>query len=196
MFLCRKNTGLSRRSGELTTERADHINSYGGNCYGNERDVVEIFNVEEEVGCSEEDLARQLGISRDAVKEAIDTYAVTVTSSMSGNQGCRLSTESDVLTSLNSRTLELFFLDITVLPEVTSTNALLRERLSSGEGTALRRGRRRASAMDKLLFARRHGVYEPVVASRRPLRRACREDHIAAVATCEAIEAVSGSCRD
>ncbi len=165
--------------------------------------LLKFLTSKKEVGCSEEDLARQLGISRDAVKEAIDTlrsdgYIVDV----GENQGCRLSTESDVLTSWGIREhlpSSCSFFDITVLPEVTSTNALLREEAVFGakEGTVLAARAQTAGVgrMGRSFYSPDDtGVYLSLLLRPDALsaERAVKITTIAAVATCEAIEAVSG----
>ena len=152
---------------------------------------------------SGEELARKLSLSRTAVWKAVKSlqsegYAIDAVT----NKGYRLSIRTDILSAQGIRKylrLELMDLDITVLPTVSSTNALVRERANSGgsEGCIIlangqtagrgRQGRSFFSPQDT-------GIYMSLLLrpGRESARKAVRITTMAAAAACEAIRAVSG----
>lgn len=165
--------------------------------------LIELFEADKGVYFSGEQIADGLGISRAAVwknikalqKEGYPIDAVT-------NKGYCLSEETDIL---SPQGIEKYLLndisrmDIMVLPVTTSTNAVLREKAMQGaqEGCILianeqtlgrgRRGRSFASPAGT-------GIYMSILLrpSQMKAEQAVRITTMAAVAVCEAIEAVSG----
>lgn len=162
----------------------------------------ELLESNKDVFFSGEEIAGRLGVSRNAVWKAVkalqaDGYPIEAVP----NRGYRLAAESDVLSESGIRrylTGEAKNLSLNVYPCVTSTNNVLRELASGGapEGTAVvaarqsggrgRKGRSFFSPEDT-------GVYvslllKPNIAP----EDATLITTTAAVAVCEAVEALSG----
>lgn len=164
--------------------------------------ILNLFESNKGVYFSGEELAQALCVSRAAVWKAVDKlrsegYSISAVT----NKGYCLSENTDILSPqgigkyLNQSLLPL---ELTVLPSVDSTNALLREKANAGacEGLTIvsnqqsagrgRRGRQFFSPKET-------GVYFSILL--RPTRYSPRESvqitTMAAAAMCEAIEEVS-----
>lgn len=152
---------------------------------------------------SGEEIARTLGVSRAAVWKAVKTlrqegYAIDAVT----NKGYCLSGETDILSPQGIRKyLKPAYqaMALTVLPAAGSTNALLREKANQGcpEGytvisNAQTEGRGRYGR--KFYSPGDTGIYMSILLRpvRYSARQAVRLTALAAVAMCEAIEAVSG----
>lgn len=152
---------------------------------------------------SGEEIARTLQVSRAAVWKAVnalreDGYTIDAAT----NKGYRLSPDSDILSPQGIRRFlkpEYRDLDLTVLPTVPSTNALVREKANQGcpEGCVIvaceqtagrgRYGRQFFSPVDS-------GVYLSLLlrpTAYSPQQATCLTA-AAAAAMCQAIEAVTG----
>ena len=152
---------------------------------------------------SGEEIARTLQVSRAAVWKAVnalreDGYTIDAAT----NKGYRLSPDSDILSPQGIRRFlkpEYRDLDLTVLPTVPSTNALVREKANQGcpEGCIIiaceqtdgrgRYGRQFFSPVDS-------GVYLSLLlrpTAYSPQQATCLTA-AAAAAMCQAIEAVTG----
>lgn len=152
---------------------------------------------------SGEELARTLQVSRAAVWKAVKTlrdqgYAIDAVT----NKGYRLSPETDILSAQGVRNYlkpEYRGLELTVLPAVSSTNALVREKANQGcpEGCVVIAGEQtagRGRCGRSFYSPGDTGVYLSLLL--RPTayspRQAVCLTAAAAVAMCQAIEAVSG----
>lgn len=165
--------------------------------------MLELFENNKGVYFSGEEIAEKMGVSRTAIWKAVkalqnEGYSIDAVQ----NKGYCLSENTDIL---SVQGIEKYLsddcagLDITVMPVVASTNTLCRERAEAGaaEGCCIiancqtggrgRRGRGFFSPADT-------GVYMSIVLrpDNCPARRAAGITTVAAVAVCEAIEAVSG----
>lgn len=152
---------------------------------------------------SGEEIARRLSISRAAVWKAVKAlrqagYPIDAAT----NRGYCLSQGSDILSPQGiGRYLHppCQGLELTVLPTVSSTNAWLREQAAQGapEGSAVIAGGQTAGRgrFGRSFFSPEEtGVYLSVLLrpSCSPLPQVTRLTALAAVALCQAIEAVSG----
>ena len=152
--------------------------------------------------CSGEQLAAELGISRAAVWKAVkrlrgEGFPIDALT----NRGYCLTACTDILSEQGIfRYLEpeCRMLDIQVLPEVGSTNVMLREKANAGspEGTVLATGMQTdgKGRLGRHFFSPANtGLYLSLLlrpAAMKP-EQAIRMTTIAAVAGCEAVEAVS-----
>lgn len=164
--------------------------------------ILELFEMNRGVYFSGEDIAGRLCVSRAAVWKAVkalqnDGYAIDAVT----NKGYCLSEKTDILSAQGIRKYlrpDIAGSDITVLPVVSSTNALVREKAATGaaEGCMILaneqtsgRGRLRRN----FFSPRDTGIYMSLLL--RPdhysADQAVRITTMAAVAMCEAIEAVS-----
>ena len=165
--------------------------------------LLELLESDRETHFSGEDIARRLCVSRAAVWKAVtalrqDGYAIDAVT----NRGYRLPGNTDILSAQGIRKYlkpEYRAMELSVLPTVVSTNSLIREKANQGfpEGYTVisneqtagrgRYGRRFYSPPDT-------GIYLSILL--RPVhydpRQAVRLTAVAAVAMCEAMEAVSG----
>lgn len=165
--------------------------------------LLGLFEANKGIYFSGEEIARTLCVSRAAVWKAVkalrqEGYAIDAVT----NKGYCLSEKTDILSPQGIRKyLKPAYqaMELTVLPAAGSTNALLREKANQGcpEGYTVlsneqtegrgRYGRTFYSPGDT-------GIYMSILL--RPLRysaqQAVRLTAVAAVAMCEAIEAVSG----
>lgn len=152
---------------------------------------------------SGEEIARQLEVSRTAVWKAVkalqaEGYEIDAIQ----NKGYSLAASSDVLSEPGIRRLldpRWETLKICVIPSVDSTNALLRERANAGapEGSVILAGtqtRGRGRLGRQFYSPADSGLYLSLLL--RPAgwspAQAVRVTTMAAVAACQAIEAVSG----
>lgn len=152
---------------------------------------------------SGEELAKRLDISRAAVWKAVEGlrgegYAIDAVT----NRGYCLSRDTDILSAQGVKKYlapQCPKLDITVLPLADSTNALARERAEAGEGEGLvimaieqRAGRGRLGR--SFYSPPGTGLYMSLLLRPKDYSagQAVRVTTAAAVAMCEAIEAVSG----
>lgn len=165
--------------------------------------LLELFEKNRGSYFSGEDIAQKLSVSRAAVWKAVkglqnEGYAIDAVT----NKGYCLSDHNDILSEQGIRKylrLELSRIDISVLTTVSSTNALVREKADSGKeegylviSNAQSAGRGR---LGRSFFSPQDmGVYMSLLL--RPenysAEQAVRITTMAAVAMCEAIEAVSG----
>ena len=152
---------------------------------------------------SGEEIARRLQVSRAAVWKAVNAlrasgYAIDAVT----NKGYRLSPDSDILSPQGIRKYlkpEYRSLELTVLPTVPSTNALLREKANQGcgEGCVVIADEQTAGRgrYGRSFFSPGEtGVYLSLLlrpAAYSPRQAVCLTA-AAAVAMCQAIEAVSG----
>ena len=152
---------------------------------------------------SGEEIARRLSVSRAAVWKAVkalrqEGYPIGAVT----NRGYCLSQGSDILSPQGIRKFlspACQRLELTVLPTVSSTNAWLREQAAQGapEGSAVIAGGQTAGRgrFGRSFFSPEEtGVYLSVLLrpSCAPLPQVTRLTALAAVALCQAIEAVSG----
>lgn len=174
----------------------------GGDEVRTKEKLLELLEANRGVYFSGEDIAQKLLISRTAVWKAVKTlqnegYAINAVT----NKGYCLSEQTDILSVQGIQKYlrsEIIGMDISVLPTASSTNALVREKANGGapEGYMVianeqtsgrgRLGREFFSPHDT-------GIYMSLLL--RPesysAEQAVRITTIAAVAMCEAIEAVS-----
>lgn len=170
---------------------------------GTKEELLTLFENNKGMYFSGEDIAEKLSVSRTAVWKAVeslrsDGYNIDAVR----NKGYSLSVETDILSEQGIRKyLETDCCDIVlnVLPSLSSTNTLVRERVAAGarEGYTVianhqtegrgRSGRSFYSPPDT-------GIYMSILL--RPegytAQQAVRLTTMAAVAACEAIETVSG----
>ena len=152
---------------------------------------------------SGEEIARILRVSRAAVWKAVkalrqEGYAIDAVT----NKGYCLSPETDILSAQGVGKYlkgEYRELEVQVLPTVPSTNALVRERANQGcpEGLTVIANTQTAGRgrMGRSFFSPPEtGLYLSLLLrpTRYEPRQAVRLTAVAAVAMCEAIEAVSG----
>lgn len=165
--------------------------------------LLELLEANKGIYFSGEEIARKLCLSRASVWKAVkalrqEGYAIDAVT----NRGYCLSEETDILSPQGIRKyLKPAYraMELTVLPAAPSTNTLLREKADQGypEGYTVisnaqtegrgRYGRRFYSPEDT-------GLYMSILLrpARYTARQAARLTALAAVAMCEAIEAVSG----
>ena len=170
---------------------------------GTKERLLELFEARKGGFLSGEEIAQALCVSRTAVWKAVNAlrqegYPIEAAT----NKGYCLSEKTDVLSQQGiRRSLKTAYqrLDLTVLPTAGSTNALIREMAGRGEPEGCvvvageqtagrgRRGRGFYSPKDT-------GVYMSLLLRPRhcAVSRATGFTSMAAVAMCEAIEAVSG----
>lgn len=150
---------------------------------------------------SGQQLAEKLGVSRTAVWKGVQSlreegYAITAVT----NRGYCLSENTDILSAQGIRKYlsnpSLF--DLTVLPVVTSTNLLLKEKADTGakQGTCIIAGRQtqgRGRRQRSFYSPADTGVYLSLLLrpKDRVLSQTVNITTMAAVAMCEAIERVS-----
>ncbi len=164
--------------------------------------LLELFEAGRGEYFSGEDIARRFSLSRTAVWKAVkalkeEGYAISAVT----NKGYCLSEQTDILSAQGIQKYlrpEIAGMDISVLPEAASTNTIVREMANAGRGEGFavlansqtagrgRFGRSFFSPEDT-------GVYMSLLL--RPenytAEQAVRITTMAAVAMCEAIEAVS-----
>ena len=165
--------------------------------------VLELFESNKGVYFSGEEIAQKLCVSRAAVWKAVknlreDGYQIDAVT----NRGYCLSVETDILSPQGIAKYldeECKNLDMTVLPVVSSTNTLVREKAGQGfpEGYTVisneqTEGRGRFGR--SFFSPEGTGVYMSILLrpSHYSAGQAVRITTMAAVAMCEAIEAVSG----
>lgn len=152
---------------------------------------------------SGEELARRLQVSRAAVWKAVnalrqDGYTIDAAT----NRGYRLSPDCDILSPQGIRRFlkpELKKLDLTVLPTVSSTNALVREKANQGcaEGCviiACEQTAGRGRYTRQFFSPADTGIYLSLLlrpAAYSPRQATCLTA-AAAAAMCQAIEAMTG----
>ncbi len=165
--------------------------------------LLELFESDRDVYLSGEDIAQKLSVSRAAVWKAVkalqnDGYSIDAVT----NKGYCLSAQTDVLSAqgITKRLRsEIADMEISVVNTVSSTNVMMREKANSGAAAGYmvlaneqtaglgRAGRNFFSPKDT-------GIYMSLLL--RPKNysatQAVRITTMAAVAMCEAIEAVSG----
>lgn len=165
--------------------------------------LLELLEANKGIFFSGEEIARKLCVSRAAVWKAVNTlreegYCIDAVT----NKGYCLSESTDILSPQGIRKyLKPAYqgMELTVLPEAASTNALLREKANQGapEGCTVisneqTAGRGRCGR--KFYSPKETGIYMSLLL--RPVhyepQQAVRLTAVAAVAMCEAIEAVSG----
>ena len=152
---------------------------------------------------SGEEIARILNVSRAAVWKAVkalrqEGYAIDAVT----NKGYCLSPETDILSPQGVKKYlkgEYRSLELQILPTASSTNALVRERANQGcpEGLTVMANTQTAGRgrLGRGFFSPPEtGLYLSLLLrpSRYEPRQAVRLTAVAAVAMCEAIEAVSG----
>lgn len=164
--------------------------------------ILELFEMNRGVYFSGEDIAGRLCVSRAAVWKAVkalqnDGYAIDAVT----NKGYCLSEKTDILSAQGIRKYlrpDIPGSDITVLPVVSSTNALVREKAAAGaaEGCMILANEQTSGRgrLGRNFFSPRDtGIYMSLLL--RPdhysADQAVRITTMAAVAMCEAIEAVS-----
>ncbi|MDD7027070.1 MAG: biotin--[acetyl-CoA-carboxylase] ligase [Lachnospiraceae bacterium] len=164
--------------------------------------LLELFETNKGIWFSGEEIAQKLCLSRAAVWKAVknlrkEGYAIDAAT----NRGYCLSIESDILSPQGIWKYldqECRDMELTVLPTVTSTNALIREKANQGaaEGDTVianeqTEGRGRYGR--DFFSPSQTGIYLSVLLrpSHYPAHQAVRLTVIGAVAMCEAIEAVS-----
>lgn len=170
---------------------------------GTKDNLLELLESHKGVYFSGEEIAKRLYVSRAAVWKGIkalrnEGYCIDAVT----NKGYCLSTQTDILSPQGIRKYidpAYSGLEVAVLPSVTSTNALVREKANAGalEGYAVvaneqtagmgRSGRGFFSPPDT-------GIYLSLLLRPREYssQQAIKTTTIAAVAACEAIEAVAG----
>lgn len=170
---------------------------------GTKERLLELLEAHRGRDFSGEEIAGALGVSRTAVWKAVEAlrqagYPIAAAT----RRGYCLPEETDVLSEQGIRRFlspGCQGLNLTVLPSVTSTNAMIREMAEQGEPEGCvvvageqtagrgRRGRSFFSPKDT-------GVYMSLLLRPRhcAVGQAVRFTSMAAVAMCEAIEAVSG----
>lgn len=164
--------------------------------------ILELFEMNRGVYFSGEDIAGRLCVSRTAVWKAVkalqnDGYAIDAVT----NKGYCLSEKTDILSTQGIRKYlrpDIPGSDITVLPVVSSTNALVREKAAAGaaEGCMILANEQTSGRgrLGRDFFSPRDtGIYMSLLL--RPdhysADQAVRITTMAAVAMCEAIETVS-----
>ena len=165
--------------------------------------ILELFESNRGIYFSGEDIAQKLSISRAAVWKAVkalqnEGYAVDAVT----NKGYRLSEQTDILSAQGIKKYlhsEIADMDISVLPTVASSNALVREKANCGaaEGYMILANEQTSGKgrVGRTFFSPKDtGIYMSLLL--RPKRfsaeQAVRITTMAAVAVCEAIETVSG----
>jgi len=152
---------------------------------------------------SGEDMAKRLSVSRAAVWKAIKSlqsegYAIDAVT----NRGYRMSADTDILSVQGIRKYlrpELAGMDISIVPTATSTNTLVREKANAGAPEwstviALEQNAGRGRMGRGFFSPADTGIYMSLLL--RPTgctaEQAVGITTMAAVAVCEAVEAVSG----
>ncbi|MGN0976444.1 MAG: biotin--[acetyl-CoA-carboxylase] ligase [Faecousia sp.] len=165
--------------------------------------LLELLEANKGAYFSGEEIAQKLCVSRAAVWKAVNAlreegYCIDAVT----NKGYCLSEHTDILSPQGIRKyLKPAYqgMELTVLPEAASTNALLREKANQGapEGCAVIANQQtagRGRCGRQFYSPRETGIYMSVLL--RPVRyapqQAVRLTAAAAVTMCEAIEAVSG----
>lgn len=165
--------------------------------------LLELLESDRETYFSGEEIARRLCVSRAAVWKAVtalrqEGYAIDAVT----NRGYRLPGNTDILSAQGIRKyLKPAYqaMELSVLPTAPSTNTLIREKANQGypEGYTVLSNEQTAGRGRygrNFYSPRETGIYMSVLL--RPVRyapsQAVRLTTMAAVAMCEAIEAVSG----
>lgn len=174
-----------------------------GESMGTKERLLELFEERKGSFLSGEDIAQALSVSRTAVWKAVNAlrqegYPIEAAT----NRGYCLPEKTDVLSEQGIRRSlkpEWHQLDITVLPTVGSTNALIREMAGRGgpEGCVAVAGEQtagRGRSGRQFYSPKDTGIYLSLLLRPRhcAVQRAAGFTSMAAVAMCEAIEAVSG----
>lgn len=164
--------------------------------------ILELFESNRDVYFSGEDIAQKLSISRTAVWKAVkllqnEGYAIDAVT----NKGYCLLAQTDILSAQGIRKYlrpEILDMEISVMDVVTSTNALVRDKanMDASKGYIVLANEQTAGRgrLCRSFFSPKNtGVYMSLLL--RPqnysAKQAVRITTIAAVAMCEAIEAVS-----
>lgn len=165
--------------------------------------LLELFETNRGIYFSGEDLAQRLSVSRAAVWKAVkilqsEGYAIRGVT----NKGYCLSDQNDILSAQGIRKYlrsEISDMDISVLATASSTNAVVREKADGGkeEGYLVIANEQTAGRgrMGRGFFSPQDmGIYMSLLLRPRnySAEQAVRITTMAAVAMCEAIEAVSG----
>lgn len=164
--------------------------------------LIELFEANRGVYFSGEDIAQKLSMSRTAIWKAVKTlqnegYAIDALT----NKGYCLSEQTDILSEQGIQKYlrsEIAGIEISVLPTTSSTNALVREKANAGvpEGYMILANEQtvgRGRVGRSFFSPKDTGVYMSLLL--RPknysAEQAVRITTMAAVAICEAIEAIS-----
>lgn len=164
--------------------------------------ILELFESNRDIYFSGEEIAQKLSVSRTAVWKAVKTlqnegYAIDAVK----NKGYCLSVQTDILSVQGIRKYlrsEIMDMEISVVNAVQSTNALVREKANMGasEGYIVLANEQTAGRgrLGRSFFSPKDtGIYMSLLL--RPenyaAKQAVRITTMAAVAMCEAIEAVS-----
>ena len=165
--------------------------------------ILAMLESEKDRYLSGEEIAASLKVSRAAVWKAVNRlrnegYIIEAVT----NRGYRLAEDHDLLTAQGIWKYldpDLKNLDIQVLPEAGSTNALVREKADAGypEGLVLLAGMQtdgRGRLGRRFYSPANTGIYMSLLLrpEQMPPVRAVRLTTMAAAAVCEAVEAVSG----
>lgn len=152
---------------------------------------------------SGEEIARRLSVSRAAVWKAVQAlrqegYPIDAVT----NKGYCLSEKTDILSAQGIRKYlksDYRAMELTVLPTASSTNALVREKANAGapEGCTVLSNEQtagRGRCGRQFYSPQETGIYMSILLrpTRYSPRQAAKLTAVAAVAMCEAIEAVSG----
>ena len=164
--------------------------------------ILQLFEEHRGVYFSGEEIAKKLSVSRSAVWKAVknlqsEGYEIDAAT----NKGYRLSESTDIISFQGIQKYlndDLKKMDIKVLPSVTSTNTLLKERANEGalEGCmvlANEQTKGRGRVGHAFYSPDGTGIYMSLLLRPEQFseRQAVRITTMAAVAVCEAVEAVS-----
>lgn len=165
--------------------------------------ILELFETNRNIYFSGEDIAQKLDVSRGAVWKAVkalqnDGYAIDAVT----NKGYCLSAQTDILSAQGIKKYlrpELENMEISVLPKVSSSNALVRDKANDGaaEWSMLLANEQTAGRgrIGRSFFSPKDtGVYMSLLLRPKDYsaEQSVRITTMAAVAVCEAIEEISG----
>lgn len=165
--------------------------------------ILELFETNRNIYFSGEDIAQKLDVSRGAVWKAVkalqnDGYAIDAVT----NKGYCLSAQTDILSAQGIKKYlrpELENMDISVLPKVSSSNSLVRDKANDGaaEWSMLLANEQTAGRgrIGRSFFSPKDtGVYMSLLLRPKDYsaEQSVRITTMAAVTVCEAIEEISG----
>lgn len=165
--------------------------------------ILKLFEENRNIYFSGEDIAQKLDVSRGAVWKAVkslqnDGYAIDAVT----NKGYCLSDKTDILSAQGIKKYlrsELECMDISVLPKVSSSNSLVRDKANDGAAEwsmiiANEQTSGRGRIGRSFFSPKGTGVYMSLLLrpSDYSAEQSVRITTMAAVAVCEAVEEISG----